>query len=258
VGNIVRAIGLCIVLLVVGACVPGSQQGSGGDLTGKLWALSKLNGNRLVPGTGISAAFTSAGQVGGSAGCNRYSSNYTVSGANITFSGPAASTMMMCAQPVMDQETAYLKALADAKTYAVTGDELALSGADKTTLAVYKAQSQELAGTSWQVITYNNGSGAVTSVLAGTTLTASFGESAVLQGNAGCNDYNGSYQVNGDQISIGPLASTQKACADPAGVMDQETQFLTALQSAATYQIEGDVLEMRTKDGALAAQFGRK
>jgi heat shock protein HslJ len=37
--------------------------------------------------------------------------------------------------------------------------------------------------------------------------------------------------------------------------MDQETQYLAALQSAATYRIEGTGMELRTKDGALAADF---
>jgi heat shock protein HslJ len=48
------------------------------------------------------------------------------------------------------------------------------------------------------------------------------------------------------------------ACNDPAGVMDQEAQYLAALQSAATYQIEGNVLQLRTKDDALAAVFNKK
>jgi len=39
--------------------------------------------------------------------------------------------------------------------------------------------------------------------------------------------------------------------------MDQEAQYLAALQSAATYRIDGDMLEMRTADDALAATFQR-
>jgi len=95
-------------------------------------------------------------------------------------------------------------------------------------------------------------------MLAGTTLTADFGKDGNLSGNAGCNTYNGAYKVNGDQITIGPLVSTMMACNEPAGVMEQEAQYLAALQSAATYQIEGNVLQLRTKDDALAAIFNRK
>ena len=34
--------------------------------------------------------------------------------------------------------------------------------------------------------------------------------------------------------------------------MDQETQFLEALQSVAVFKIDGDSLEMRTAEGSLA------
>jgi heat shock protein HslJ len=148
--------------------------------------------------------------------------------------------------------------LPQAKTYAVKGDQLTLMDASNTVVATYKAQTQDLSGTNWEVIGYNNGKQAVTSVIAGTTLTASFGKDGNLSGNAGCNNYNGPYKVNGSQITIGPLASTMKACADPAGVMDQEAQYLAALGTAATYQVENNVLELRTKDGALAANFSKK
>jgi heat shock protein HslJ len=245
------------VALVLAACTSSSSP-TGGDLTGKFWALTELMGKPPVAGTGISAQFTTDSKVSGSAGCNRYNGTYTVSGSNITFFSPLATTMVMCEQTVMDQESAYLKALGEAKTFAIRGDQLTLAGADGAVLAVYKVQSQDLAGSNWEATNFNNGQQAVVGVLEGTTLTASFGKDGRLTGNAGCNNYNGPYKVNGTQIAIGPLASTMKACSDPAGIMDQETQFTAALQSAATYQIEGNVLELRTKDDALAALFNRK
>ena len=250
-------ISLCVGMMILAACTSsGSQQG--GDLTGKVWALTELMGKPPMAGTGISAEFTADGKVAGSAGCNRYSGTYTVSGGNITFSTQMAMTMMMCEQAVMDQESAYMQALGEAKTFAVNGDQLTLTGGDGTQLAVYKAQSQDLAGTNWEVTAYNNGKQAVIGVLEGTTLTASFGKDGSMSGNSGCNDFNGPYKIDGDQITIGPLASTMKMCSDPAGVMDQEAQYLAALQSAANYQIEGNVLQLRTKDDALAAMFNRK
>jgi heat shock protein HslJ len=250
------SIGVCAGLLVLAAC--GSSGSQGGDLAGKVWTLTALNGQPLVAGTGISAQFTPDSKVSGSAGCNQYLGKYTVSGSSITFESPIAATMMACPQPVMDQESAYLKMLGEAKTYTVKGDQLTLTGANNTTLADYKAQSQDLAGSNWEVIGYNNGKQAVVSVLGGTTITANFGKDGNLTGNASCNDYNGPYKVNGNQITIGPLASTRKFCNDPAGVMDQEAQYLAALETAATYQIEGTVLELRTKDGAMAVDFSKK
>jgi len=244
---------ICAGMIILAACAsPGS------DLTGKVWALTELKGAPLTAGVGISAQFTSDGMVSGSAGCNRYTGTYTVSGSSITFPSPMATTMMMCDESVMAQESAYLSVLGEVKTYAIKGDQLTLVGSDKTILAVYKVESQDLSGTSWEPTGYNNGKQAVTGALEGTTLTADFGKDGTLSGNSGCNTYSGGYKVNGDQITIGPLASTMMACSDPAGVMDQEAQYLAALQSAATYQIEGNVLQLRTKDDALAAIFNKK
>jgi heat shock protein HslJ len=243
---------ICTGVIILAACSsPGSS------LTGKVWALTELKGAPLTAGVGISAQFTSDGKVSGSAGCNRYTGTYTVSSNSITFSS-MATTMMMCDESVMAQESAYLSALGEAKTYTVKGDQLTLAGSDKTSIAVYKAESQDLSDTSWEATAYNNGKQAVIGVLEGTTLTADFGKDGTLSGNSGCNTYSGGYKVNGDQITIGPLASTMMACSDPAGVMDQEAQYLAALQSAATYQIEGNVLQLRTKDDAMAAVFNKK
>ena len=166
--------------------------------------------------------------------------------------------MMACPQPVMDQENAYFQALAAAKTFTVKGDQLTLKDSGGKAIASYTAQSQDLAGSAWLAIGYNNGNQAVVSVTTGTELTANFGKDGNLTGNAGCNDYNGPYKVDGNKITIGPLASTMKFCNDPAGVMDQEAQYLAALQTASTYRIEGNSMELRTADGALAADFSRK
>ncbi len=248
-------IGLCAGLLMLAACSsPGSTQGGGGDVTGMVWNLTQLKDQELLPGSNITALFTTDGKVGGSSGCNRYSGSYTSSGNSLEITSPLASTMMACSQELMDQESAYLTALAEVKTFSVTGEQLTLSDANNKSILVFKAQSQDLSGTSWTVIAYNNGKQAVTSVLAGSNITANFGSDGTLSGNSGCNNYNGPYTVTGSQVKIGPLASTRMACNDPAGVMEQESQFLAAMQTAATYKIEATTLELRTAEGALAVQ----
>jgi heat shock protein HslJ len=249
---------LTLAILLTACTSSAPQQAGGGDLTGQVWALTELLGKPPVAGTGVSAQFTSDGKVSGSAGCNRYAGAYTVSGSNITISSPLASTMMMCEPDVMAQETVYLITLGEARTFSIKGDKLTITGADGKTLATYTAQSQNLAGTEWNVISYNNGKQAVVGVIADTTLTASFGKDGSLSGNSGCNTFSGTYKLDGNKITIGSLASTMMMCSDPAGVMDQEAQYLAALQSAATYLIEGSVLDVRTQEGALAVSFSKK
>jgi heat shock protein HslJ len=254
--NTFIAIALMASLIILSACASGG--GQGGEITGTVWVLDSLNGKPLEAGTGITAEFSADGKVSGSAGCNRYSGTYEVSGSKITFSEQMAATMMACPQPVMDQETAYFQALAAAKSFAVKGDQLTLKDSSGKVVASYKAQSQDLSGSSWLVTGYNNGKEAVVSVTIGTELTADFGKDGTLSGNSGCNTYTGSYKVDGDKITIGPLASTMMFCNEPEGVMEQEAQYLAALQSAATYRIEGEMLELRTADDAMAANFIRK
>ena len=219
--KLIFSIGLCAGLIILAACASStSPQGVAGDLTNRIWVLSLLTDKAVIPGTSISAEFTPDGKVSGSSGCNQYSSTYTESGSTVKISAPMASTLMACSQEIMDQESAYLIALVEAKTFSVTGDQLSLKGADNNNLLVYKAQSQDLAGTSWEVIGYNNGKQAVTSVLLDSTITLDFAADGSLSGNSGCNTYNGSYTVTGDQITIGPLASTRMACSQE--LMDQE------------------------------------
>jgi heat shock protein HslJ len=119
-------------------------------------------------------------------------------------------------------------------------------------------QPETLAGSSWNVIGYNNGNQAVVSVLIDTEITANFGHDGMLTGSAGCNDYSAAYTTNGADITIGPVAATRKFCAEPADLMDQEQQYLAALQTAATCKIEANRLELRAADEALAADFARR
>jgi heat shock protein HslJ len=245
------------IAILLAACAPQPRGGSGG-LAGTSWLLETLNGAAPLAGTTITLVFGPGDSLSGSDGCNQYNTSYSSDANSITVEQPIATTMMACAEDVMAQGASYLEALGEAASYALAGETLTLSSADGSELATFRAQSQDLAGTSWNVISYNNGQGAVTSVLAGTELTASFGADGNLTGSAGCNDYNATYTTSGnDSIEIGPAASTRMACTEPEGVMEQETQYLTALSAASSYNVDGDKLELRTSDGALAAQLTR-
>jgi len=148
------------------AACSASQQAGKATLAGLLWNLSSLMDQKLAAGSSISVEFTDDGRVSGSAGCNRYSGAYTTSGNSLTISAPLATTMMACEGAIMDQEIAYLQALGEVKKFEISGDQLTLLDADKKAILVYQMQSQDLAGTSWEVTGCNNGKQAVTSVLA--------------------------------------------------------------------------------------------
>jgi heat shock protein HslJ len=77
-----------------------------------------------------------------------------------------------------------------------------------------------------------------------------FAEDGNATGNAGCNNFTGGYTLDGSQLAIGELATTRMFCAEPEGVMDQETAFLAALQSSASFQIMGGDLELLDAGGS--------
>lgn len=242
-----------LVVAFVGAFMLTACGGENSSLTSDEWILTALEGQPLIAEAPITAAFSEDGQVGGTAGCNTYSGTYEVEGDAISF-GLMATTLMACPQPVMEQEGSYLAVLDRAQTYAVTEGVLTLIGAGGQNLATYAAESQDLAGTAWSVISYNTGTEAVRTVLIDTEITAVFGEAGQVAGNASCNDYSGPYETEDGAITIGPLGGTEKFCE---GLAEQEAQYLAAMQSASTYRVRAGRLELRTAAGALAVAMTR-
>ena len=70
-----------------------------------------------------------------------------------------------------------------------------------------------------------------------------------VSGSGGCNRFFGSYSASGSTIRLGPLGSTKMACAED--LMNSETRFFEALQSATRYRIDGDRLRLGNDGGDL-------
>ncbi len=238
-----------------GATPSPKATASAGQLGGTRWLLKELNGAATVSGSAVTAEFTKEGKLSGTSGCNRYGTTFTTSGNSITVGSEIASTLMACEEALMKQETAFLQALTAARTFTLTTDKLTLTDSAGKTLTTFAVQSQKLAGTSWQVTMYNNGKEAVVGVITGTKPTVVFGTDGTVSGTGGCNNFSGGATVGDGTIKIDPLASTRKACESPEGVMAMESALLMALESAATYAISADKLELRTAANAIAVSL---
>jgi len=92
--------------------------------------------------------------------------------------------------------------------------------------------------------------GTATRVVDGTMLTALF-ENGNVGGSAGCNGYNAAYETKGDSIAIGLAMSTLIFCEQPEGTMAQETAYLSLLQSADRFDIDGDILTLSRGDSVV-------
>lgn len=224
--------------------------------TWKLIAYIDANGQLTIPVRDVDATVMfQDGQLSGNTGCNNYFGSYTVDGNTLTIAEPLGSTMMACPDPLMAQEQAVLTNLASAASYQLVANQLQIFDANgQVVLAFEPLAMASLTGTNWSATMINNGRGAVSGLVEGTEVTAVFGEDGTVSGSAGCNRYTGSYQVDGANITIGPLVSTMMMCVDPE-VMTQEAAYLAALENSATFAITGDALELRAADGALQVSY---
>lgn len=76
------------------------------------------------------------------------------------------------------------------------------------------------------------------------------GEEGRVSGSSGCNRIVGTFTLDGDTLSIGPLAGTRMACPPPA--MELERRVHAALAAVTGYSIDGERLTLEGPDGPVA------
>ncbi len=113
-------------------------------------------------------------------------------------------------------------------------------------------QPGSLEGNLWKLTAYANAQGAMTNVPATSRVTVEF-NSGKVTGNGGCNNYFGSYTVNGNTIAISEVAATMKACPQP--IMTLEQAYFKALQAAASFKVTGDTLELMNNAGKTTLKY---
>ena len=118
------------------------------------------------------------------------------------------------------------------------------------------APENPLAGTSWQATQLYDGT-AMASVLDGTAVTAVFSQDGEVEGSAGCNTYSATYTVDGKALSVSSPEATNKTCADPPGIMEQETAYLAALGLAVSFRLEAGELYILDLSGQVLVEYVR-
>jgi heat shock protein HslJ len=89
-----------------------------------------------------------------------------------------------------------------------------------------------LAGTSWSLVEMGG-----TADFAHIVPTIEFGTDGTVSGFAGCNRFGGSFAVDGQNLTLGPLVTTKIFCQRPASAV--EGDYLKALANVATWEISG-------------------
>ena len=106
------------------------------------------------------------------------------------------------------------------------------------------APTEGLEDTRWILESYGE-TGKSKTVLEGIEITATFDSTeGQVRGSAGCNTYSGDYHIKDSKLSIPLIVSTEMGCLEPEGIMEQELQYIEALQAAERFQIRDGKLEI--------------
>lgn len=191
---------------------------------------------------------------GGTAACNSYGGTVSVEPDGQVSLDGCAVTEMACPDPgVMEAEAAYLAALTQIDTATRDGGQLVLTGPDTRLRFAPQAPVEQAAliGTPWRLDALveapadDGADTSVSSVLGEAVLE--LGDDGRLAGSTGCNRFSGSFELDGDQLLAGPLATTRMACDD--ALTRQEQHVLAVLDGTSTLTVEGTTLTIVGDDG---------
>lgn len=133
--RIVIAVAVVAAVLVVAAVIFAVIQANAAPttLTSRSWTLTRLivDGQEqpLSPSHPATLTFhTQDHNASGSGGCNSYGGSYVIFGSSLRFDNMRSTAMACMDKNVMDQEGAYLQALARVGSYHLDGDTLTLDG----------------------------------------------------------------------------------------------------------------------------------
>ena len=110
-----------------------------------------------------------------------------------------------------------------------------------------------LANTQWVLESFGT-VGSETPVVGENAVTLEFASDGQVGGSASCNSYGGSYSVQDNTLVLAEIVSTLMACVDTA-LMEQEVQYLDALQTVSEFQVDGDRLTITYDDGQGVLNF---
>lgn len=90
-----------------------------------------------------------------------------------------------------------------------------------------------LAGSIWTVVSVGG-----SFVDATNPPTMDFAADGTLSGTTGCNQFTGTYAVDGNSLTVSPLTMTMKLCEGSIG--DGEALFAPAIQGSSSWAIDAD------------------
>jgi len=77
-----------------------------------------------------------------------------------------------------------------------------------------------------------------------------------ISGSSGCNLYYAQYTTQPkNRIEIDEVANTDMGCFEPVGILEQEEEYISTLQKATSYSLDGENLFIADKQGNILLQY---
>lgn len=226
------------------------------DLSGTKMILTKMNGKEI---TGTNFYLTMDQEklsIFGKSGCNSFNISFQVkSNKTCIKTGQGMGTMMACDEGTMKLENEFMNTLQNRKFKVKTkGDKVQFKNWWGKTILEFQKQTEKSVWTyigqnEWQLIQLNN-------------VGKDYGKASIkfdttenrVSGNAGCNNFFGSYNVEGEYISFTQMGATKMLCDEEAN--QTEDEFLKILSGKKLrYDVADQTLNLYDGD-RLVMMFG--
>ena len=216
-------------------------------------------------GSRMTIGFQADGTLGGHGGCNGYGGSWSQSEDGALSVDGIISTLIACEQVgVTEQEQRLFRALQGARRAIRTDQTLRIdTGTGEYLLfdLVVREQvrDESFTGLMWELELFEQTDGDnLTAIepLPGTHLTIEFSVDGTVRGNTGCNGWGAQWSFSqGGAMSLVDIFSTEIACLEPEGAMDQERQFLDALARVERIDSAPGQLWLGAADGRFGLRF---
>jgi heat shock protein HslJ len=131
------------------------------------------------------------------------------------------------------------------------GTVLSLAGCGDEADLTAAGEENPLATTTWTLVSYLDDAGDQRAAIESAPSTLAFGDDGFVTGNTGCNSFRGSYELDGDRLSVASTVTTRAACVPPEASR-QERAVLTGLAATIRYVVgEGELALLDGRGGRL-------
>lgn len=185
-----------------------------------------------------------AGDIGGTAACNSYGGQYSISGSEFNIEGGLAVTEMAClSAEVMDSEQQFLDALTSVDEVVLTNEGLVLRGPN-TELSFDRLDpvpTSDLIGTVWILDGLARGDAVTSPMASAQPATLELFEDGTFVGSTGCRDISGSYEVTGAEVQFTSWGADGECTVE---LQEQDSRVISGLEGGFRVEIDGN--QMRT------------